>query len=120
MKQMNVQGFRKLLTDKLVPTEKEIVYIAILSMFFIFLSFIGHTRVEPNPEAGRGFVNVFYGFPLEWFKITANEGSWFSSLTKTHILWIGLAVDAVLFIMLSLFLVRVVDKVSDYARPKMA
>lgn len=120
MNRIHDQTFRKTLIDQIQPTFKEVVYIIMLTCFLIFFSFIAHTRVEPNREAGPGFVNVYFGFPMEWFKITANEGSWYSSLTRTYILWIGLAADIFLFTIISLALVRLADKVAEYLpRPKL-
>lgn len=113
MKRLNTNKFRKTINDYLIPTFQEFVGIIILTNFFLFLSFIGHMRVEPNHAMGPGFVNVFYGFPMEWFEISANEGSWYSTLTKTYILWIGLAINLLLFALLSFVIVRAVDKISD-------
>lgn len=108
---MNTDRFKEIIKDRVSPTFEESVYATILTAFFMFFSFIGHTRIEPGQI--RGFEVVYFGAPLEWFKITANVGSWFSTLTKTEILWVGLIADIALFVLLSLLLVRVAARIAD-------
>jgi len=104
--------FARKVEDLLFVTEKEFIYIVILSSFFTFLSFIGHIRTEPSPTFEiDGLYVSYYGFPLEWFKIRSNlRFSWYT-VTKFEILWAGLALDLILYFLFSLVLVRVVNKV---------
>lgn len=112
MRQISADRFRRIIKEYLLfPTFEESVYIAILTAFFLFLSFIAHARTERGAIAG--FVVVYYGFPLEWFRINANFGSWYSSLTTTEILWLGFVGDVILFVLLSLFLVRFFETIAD-------
>jgi len=112
MKWIDAHRFVKTVKEQVFPTFQEFIYIAILTGFFTFLSFMGHTRAEPGATAG--FVVVYFGFPLEWFKISANLGSWYSTMTRTEILWVGLAADVIMFVSISLVLVRLADKIADY------
>lgn len=94
--------------DFFLVTEKEFIYIVILTSSFTFLSFIGHIRSELTEPAG--FYVSYYGFPFEWFKMRSNLSySWYT-VTKLEILWVGFLLDLVLYILLSLVLVRVAEK----------
>lgn len=104
--------FRSVVNEYLFLTFKDLVYVAILTAFLTFVSFIVHVRTEAG--AIPGFIVIYFGFPLEWFKINANFGSWYSTLSRFEILWTGLAVDVIVFVLLSIFLVRVVDKIAEY------
>lgn len=115
MKLISTERFKKIVGDYIFLTFKEFVLVMILTCFFIFSSFVVHTRTEPGPIVG--FIVVYFGFPVEWFRITANQGSWYSILTKTEILWSGLVIDIILFILLSIVLVRVIDKIVDVISP---
>lgn len=112
MKRIKGNRLTKAFKDYMFLTFKEFVYVVILTAFFTLISFIIHVRAEPG--ARPGFVVVYFGFPLEWYKINANLGSWYSSLTRTEILWAGLAVDVTMFVLLSIALVRVGDKVAEH------
>lgn len=114
MRRTYTNKFRKIVNDYMFLTSKEFVYVAILTPFLIFVSFITHTRAEPG--AYPGFIVLYFGFPLEWFRIHANFGSWSAAanLRAFEILWAGLVVDVIVFALLSIFLVRVADKVAEY------
>lgn len=111
MKRIYAEKFKRIISNYFFLTFKEFVLVIILTCFFILLSFSIHTRTEPG--AITGFIVVYFGFPAEWFKMTGNQGSWYSTLTETEILWGGLAIDIVLFVLLSVVLVRVIDKIAD-------
>jgi len=110
--------FKTIVNNYMYLTSKDIVYVAILTFLLTFVSFIMHARAELG--AMLGFVVVYFGFPLEWFKINANLGSWYSTLSKFEILWAGLAVDVIIFVLLSIFLVQVADKVAERVRERMS
>lgn len=112
MKQSTLLKFRSIVNDYVFLTFKELVYVVILTAFLIFVSFIAHVRTDVGTLPG--FVVIYFGFPLEWFKINANLGSWYTSLSKFEILWTGLAADVIVFVLLSIFLVRVADKVAEH------
>lgn len=112
MKWSTLLKFRSKVDDYVFLTFKELVYVGILTAFLTFVSFIIHVRSEPG--ALPGFVVIYFGFPFAWFKINANFGSWYSTLSKFEILWSGLAVDVIMFVLLSIFLVRVAEKVADH------
>lgn len=111
MKRIYAEKFKGIISNYFFLTFKEFVLAIILTCFFIILSFIIHTRTEPG--AITGFIVVYFGFPMEWFRITANQGSWYSTMTHSEILWGGLAIDIVLFVLLSVVLVRITDKIAD-------
>ena len=112
MKWGTLLKFRKIVNDYVFLTSKDLVYVAILTAFLTFVSFIIHVRAEEG--AIEGFVVVYFGFPLEWFRINANIGAWYSTLSKFEILWVGLVVDVIMFVLLSIFLVRVAEKVAEH------
>lgn len=113
----------------LTPTLKETVFIAILVILFIFLSYISYVRAEPfvgtyHDSQGRewppGVIAIRYGFPLEFVKIMTHErssshytGAW---LFETHIMWTGLLVDLILYSLLSLFIVLAARKFAELKR----
>lgn len=112
MKQGYSKKLRGIINDLIFLTLKESVYVVILTCVFIFLSFVVHVRTVPGEIVG--FIEVYYGFPLEWFKMSANFGSWYSTLSRHEILWSGLVIDAITFVLLSIILVRVFVKFTDY------
>lgn len=100
--------------DLFFVTEKEFICIVILTSFLTFLSFIGHIRTELSPTFEiDGHYMSYYGFPLEWFKMTSHlHYSWYT-VTKFEIIWVGLALDLTLYILFSLVLVRVINEVAE-------
>ncbi|MFB0567777.1 MAG: hypothetical protein ACETVM_04255 [Candidatus Bathyarchaeia archaeon] len=105
--------FKDRAQDFFLVTLKEFIYIVILTSLFTFLSFIGHVRTEPSSTFEiDGLYISHFGFPLEWFKIRSHlYYSWYT-VTKLEILWVGLALDLTLYILLSLVLVHGVNKVA--------
>lgn len=105
--------FARKAEDLLFVTEKEFIWIVILTSFFTFFSFIGHIRTELSPTHEiDGLYVSYYGFPLEWFKMTSHlYYSWYT-VTKLEIIWVGFALDLTLYILSSLVLVRVVNRVA--------
>lgn len=118
MKRSTLLKFRKIVNDYMFLTFKDLVYVAILTAFSTFVSFIIHVRTEAGTLPG--FVVIYFGFPLEWFRINANIGAWYSTLSKFEILWASLAVDVIVFVLLSIFLVQVADKVAERVRERMS
>ena len=83
----------------------DLVFSVMLTLFFMFLSFIVHTRAEQT--ANNTCINFYYGFPLEWVKITYKQG--FGGYhTYFEILTVGLLLNGVLYFLLSFILVYVV------------
>lgn len=99
--------------DFFYVTEKEFIYIVILTSLFTFLSFIGHIRSEPSStfETNGRYVS-YYGFPFEWFKVTGNLTFAWYTVTKFEILWPWLALNLTLYILLSFVIMRVITKVA--------
>jgi len=118
MKWSTLLKFRNVINNYVFLTFKDLVYVAILTAFLTFISFIIHVRTEAGTL--EGFVVIYFGFPLEWFRINANFGSWYSGLSKFEILWASLAVDVIIFVLLSIFLVQVADKVAERVRERMS
>lgn len=112
--------FKEDIEDFFLVSLKEYIYISILTILFVFLSFIGHIRTEPSPTFETdGLYVSYYGFPLEWFKIRSSLRLAWYTVTKFEILWVGLALDLTLYILLSLGLVHGVNKVKwKYGRKK--
>lgn len=104
--------FRSLIRDNVFLTFKDVVYVAILTALLIFISFIIHVRSEPGTF--EDFVVIYFGFPLEWFKISAPFHSWYASVASYEIIWTGLALDVIMFVLLSIFLVRVAETVAEH------
>ncbi len=107
----NTSKFRSLIRENVSLTFKDIVYVAILTALLIFVSFIIHVRSEPGTLPD--FVVIYFGFPLEWFKISAPFHSWYASVASFEIIWTGLALDVIIFVFLSIFLVRLAEAVGD-------
>lgn len=105
--------FKDRAQDFFLVTFKEFVYIVILTSSFTFLSFIGHIRTEPSPTFEMdGLYISYYGFPLEWFKMRSHlHYSWYT-VTTIEILWVRLALDLTMYLLLSLVLVHTVNKVT--------
>lgn len=114
MKRIYAEKFKRVVSDYFFLTFKEFVLAIILTFFFIFLSFVFHTRTEPGADVGS--IYVYFGFPMEWFRIVAMLESWYATYTCVEILWSGLAINIILFFLLSVVVVRVTDKIADIAR----
>jgi len=110
MRQMSFERLRKMVNEVFLITFKESVYIAILTTLFFFLSFIGHIR---STQTGVDTYAAYYGFPLEWFKQSASFYIAWYTYSKFEILWLGFALDAIIFILSSLIIIRVADRVHD-------
>ena len=108
--------FKDRAQDFFLVTLKEFIYLVILTSLFTFLSFIVHIRTQPSPTFEiDGLFVCYYGFPLEWFKMRSHlsYSSYATWFTKFEILWFGFALDLTLFVLLSLVLVRVVNKIAE-------
>ena len=112
--------FRDRVQDFFLVTLKEFIYIVLLTTLFSFLSFIGHIRTEPSPTFDiDGLYISYYGFPLEWFRMRSHLMFAWHNITKFEILWVGLALDLTLYILLSFVVVHGVNKVTwKYSRKK--
>ena len=82
----------------------DLVFSLMLTLFFMFLSFIVHTRAE---QTSNNTITIYYGFPLEWVKITYKQvfGAYH---TYFEILMVGLLLNVILYFLLSFILVYVV------------
>jgi len=99
--------------ERLDLTLKETVFVFILTYVFGFLSFIGYVRVEPStleiiPGRMTNFLVSKYGFPLAWFLVRHS----FSTISlrvrgiyDVTILWPSLALDFMMYLLMSLALV---------------
>lgn len=76
---------------------KEFVYVCIIALLFVFLSFIGHVRTEP--AAMNGLLVSHYGFPLEWLEVFFFFPS--SLVYNVRFIWIYLILDFVLYFLLA-------------------
>ncbi|MFX0200601.1 MAG: hypothetical protein ACFFCW_31160 [Candidatus Hodarchaeota archaeon] len=106
--------FKTRVQDFFFVNLKEFMFTVIFTSVFTFLSFIGHIRTEPSPnfEVDQLYVSYF-GFPLEWFKLRSHLSySWYT-VTKLEILWVGFTLDLTLYILVSLVLVHVGNKIND-------
>lgn len=82
-------------------TEKDLVYVCVLSLALLFLSFIFVIRVEPTemPEVQ----NRFYGYPLALLKARSHSTMWF--VHEAEVLWQDLIIDFIFYLVLSFVLV---------------
>lgn len=91
-------------------SEKELIYIAILTLLFNFLSFVACVRTEPA-EWPPGVFFILYGFPFVWVKIKTHPSYWF--LHEVEIIWTGLVLDLMLYFLLAFVLVYIAARVSE-------
>lgn len=90
-------------------TQKELIYITILAIFFTFLSFIFYVRVEPTQILGIYF--FLYGFPLEFLKI--RSGVTHSYKRAVEIMWGGLIFDLALYFLVAFILVYTAKRLNE-------
>jgi hypothetical protein len=106
---------------------KELVYMGILTFFFIFLSLITHVRYEiyeePRwvPPYRLQIWYFYYGIPLEWLGISHLRFRSFGNVFDITISWVALFVDFVVFFLSSFAIVyvstRLYERVSGIRQP---
>ena len=90
---------------RLSLTLREAIIMIILTYVLIFLSFIGYVRVETSKIEVWDTVIFSYGFPLEWFQMFYYYPLHQTYAINVDIVWISLALDVLLYFLLSFALV---------------
>lgn len=101
------------LIERMDLTLKEAVLLVILIYVFGFVSFIGFVRVEPSRiDLGPGLIIYLlvssYGFPLAWLLVRCDVPPTYLRVKGVYdivILWPSLALDLILYLLMSLALV---------------
>jgi len=104
----SVNRFFSVVIDRLSLTFKEAIFIIILTYLLGFISFVAYVRVEPSRLRTEEVVIFNYGFPLEWLQMISITSPFY--VVDVAILWISLALDIMLYFLVSLALVYGVSR----------
>jgi len=103
-------------------SQKEFLYMGILTVVLIFVSMIIHVRVEmtakpdPRPYPRYEEWRFFYGYPLEWLELLRLRIYWFSNINDIRISWTALLVDLFLYSLSSLAIVYIATRLYSKIR----
>jgi len=99
----------------LALTEKELVYVIILTFVFAFAILIGYVRTEPHPlHSEERWILVHFGFPFEWLTLTTNVEAILSQHTRVS--FVALLLDFIVYFLLAFVIVSGFTKLADYMR----
>ncbi|MEM3731307.1 MAG: hypothetical protein QW667_03615 [Candidatus Bathyarchaeia archaeon] len=99
---------------------QELIMVILLTGFFIFLSFIGYTKMSTTEIIVRGQPHLihiaYYGFPCQMIGIlnplTDMENYWIyqSGQGLIRIIWSGLLLNVILYFFLAFFIIYTIRR----------